>query len=500
MSAFALLAPAGITVAGALLCLGSEPFLGAASKHRFLPWAAALFLLAALAAVFLAPLAGGVIHLDGLFALDPVRVWLVAAVLAAGVIGVGGIQQSLSRDRFPGGEPYALALFASAGAVLMVQACDALALFIGLEITSLAVYALVGLRRHRDESNEALFKYFVMGAVFSAVFLYGTALVYGATGSTRFGQVALEGRDQLWLLGHGLMAIALLFKVGAVPFHSWAPDAYTGAPVAVTGLMGAIVKVGGFTALGALWLNMIAALSGQSTAALSLASVPVLDEAARSKLMPFSLVFILLAVLSIAIGNLSALKQTSVRRIVAFSSIAHAGFMLFAFALPVAGHGVGLQALWLYLVAYAIATACTLTAIASMSGSEDAADDVRSLAGQGRASPLHGVCLTISIAATAGLPPTLGFLGKFAVLGGLVANGWTPWAVAAMILAVIGATYYLRLIVALWVAQPKTSAQAGDGLLASWGIALGAAALIALIAIPNLIAPVVASGAVALVP
>ncbi|MFM2092447.1 MAG: NADH-quinone oxidoreductase, subunit, partial [Planctomycetota bacterium] len=475
----------------ALACLGAEPFLGPDRKHRILPWTGALVLLAAIAAVLLAPLAGGTLHLDGLYALDPARRWLVAAVLAAGAVGLGGIQQSLSRDRFPGGEPYALALFAVAGAVLMVQACDALALFVGLEITSLAVYALVGLRRHRPESNEALFKYFVMGAVFSAVFLYGAALAYGATGSTRFGQVALDGRGQLWLLGHALMVIALLFKVGAVPFHSWAPDAYTGAPVAVTGLMGAIVKVGGFTALGALWLNMATALSGQSATALPLTATPALTEAARGILLPFSLVFVLLAVLSIAVGNLSALKQTSVRRIVAFSSIAHAGFMLFVFVLPAAGLDVGLQALWLYLIAYALATAATLTAVAGLAGGDDAHDDLASLAGQARLQPLHGITLTISLAATAGIPPTLGFLGKFAVLAGLVSTGsaWWPWAVAAMVLAVVGAIYYLRLIVALWVAEPKRPALAGDGLLATWGIVLAAAALIALVAIPNLIAP-----------
>jgi NADH-quinone oxidoreductase subunit N len=491
MSAFALLAPAGITVAGALLCLGSEPFLGPERKHRVLPWTAALALLAAIAAVALAPLAGDHLHLSGLYALDPVRVWLVGAVLAAGAIGVAGIQQSLSRDRFPGGEPYALALFAVAGAVLMVQACDALALFVGLEITSLAVYALVGLRRHRPESNEALFKYFVMGAVFSAIFLYGTALVYGATGSTRFGQVALDGRAPLWLLGHGLMVIALLFKVGAVPFHTWAPDAYTGAPVAVTGLMGAIVKVGGFTALGALWLNIAAALSGQPATALSLAATVVPSESARGVLLPFSLVFVLLAVLSIAIGNLSALKQTSVRRIVAFSSVAHAGFMLFIFVLPAAGQGLGLQPLWLYLVAYALATAATLTAIAGLSGGDDRHDDLDSLAGQGRLQPVHGLCLTISLAATAGIPPTLGFLGKFAVLANLVAAGplWWAWAAVAMVLAVVGAIYYLRLIVALWVAEPKRPALAGDGLLATWAIVLAAVALVVLIAVPNLIAP-----------
>ena len=483
-----VLIPAGAATLGALVCLGAEAFLSQARKHLVLPWTGAAFLLAGLIATALLVMAGGSHAMAGLFVLDAGRGWLVAAILAAGLIGIAGIQHSLGRDRYPGGEPYALALFAVAGAALMAQSVNTLALFTALEIASLSVYALVGLRRHRAESNEGLFKYFVMGAVFSAVFLYGTALAYGATGTTAFGARPLAGREALWQLGHGLMAIGLLFKVGAVPFHAWSPDAYTGAPVAVTGLMGAVIKVGGFAALATLWAGMCQVANGGSGVPALTAWMQLSPEAMRL-LLPFATVFMILALLSIALGNLAALAQTSVRRIVAYSSIAQAGYLLFAFALPMTGAAVSLGTMVVYLVAYALATAAALTAVAGLAGGDDAQDDVASLAGQGRTHPLHGLVLTVALVATAGLPPTLGFIGKFGILADLVARGHLWLALAAIALSVVGAAYYLRLAVAIWVAEPKRDALAGPGLLASWAMALAAIALIALIALPNAIAP-----------
>src|SRR4051812_43912710 len=233
-----------------------------------------------------------------------------------------------------------------------------------------------------------------MGAVFSALFLYGAALTYGATGQTAFGHAALPGRSDLLVLGQSLMVIGLLFKVGAVPFHFWTPDAYTGAPVAVTGFMGAVIKVGGFAALGALWLNLVAITGGGDTAGgpIGLDAALVLSPAALESpyLRKFHLVFLVAAVLSLLLGNFSALKQSSARRMIAYSSIAHTGYLLLAFALPAAGENgaiVQLSALWYYLVAYAIATAGALTAIAALSGREDAADDLAGLAGRGRTHP-----------------------------------------------------------------------------------------------------------------
>lgn len=488
-SLFTLFAPVILILIGALACLGGEPFLHRhQSKHAWLPWIAAVFLV--IAGIVQAFVPFGQLH--GIFALDTPRLWLCESVIIATLVALAGMQQSLDRDDYLGGEPYALMLFSATGALLMVMAADTLALFVGLEIASLAVYALVGLRRNRSESNEGLFKYFVMGAVFSAVFLYGAALTYGATGSTHFGVSPLADRGTLLLLGQTLMIVGLLFKVGVVPFHFWSPDAYTGAPAAVTGFMGAVIKIGGFAALGAIWLNLAAVLSlSHPGGVLPLDAAVTVTATAAAKLQPATLIFLVLAIISIVIGNFSALRQTSARRLVAYSSVAHAGYMLLALPLTVgASEGTStlqLGSLWFYLVGYGIATAGALTAIAALSGKEDQGDQLHGLAGQGRAQPFNGLMLTVFIASFAGVPPTVGFLGKFLVFGDLVAKGYVAVAIVAMLMAVVGAAYYFKLLVTVWSAANKPAAPTGRQALASWSLAFAAIVVVVLIAWPNLI-------------
>ena len=481
-----LLLPVVLTLVAGCVTLAAEPFLAGESKHSWLPWVAVLILAAAGVSLAFAPTG----HLHGIFALDGARRWLSFAVIAATIISIGGLQQTLSRDRFPGGEAYALACFGAAGAILMVMAADLLALFVALEVTSLAVYALVGLRRHLRTSNEALFKYFVMGAVFSAVLLYGIALTYGATGSTSYGVAPLAGREHLWMLGHGLIIAALLFKVGIVPFHFWSPDAYTGAPAAVTGYMGAVVKVGGFAALGLLWLNMVAAASGTHPGGVLAGDALVIVTGTGAKrLLAFTTLFLLLALMSILIGNFSALRQTCARRMIAFSSVAQAGYMLMALVLPLsrADETVALGALWLYLVGYAIATAGALAVIAAMAGREDRGDDLAGLSGQGRVQPFLGLCLTVFLAGFAGLPPVAGFFGKFLIFADLVSKGQIVVAVIALVLAVVAAGYYIKLMVTIWAGNAKEAAEPGNQVLVRWALALGAIATLAVAVKPDLI-------------
>jgi NADH-quinone oxidoreductase subunit N len=475
---FPLLAPLVLVLAGGLAALAAEPFLGREAKHRILPWIAVVFLVAAGLAAWCAPVG----HLHGLLVIDEARRWLMLAVIAATAISLGGMQQSLDRDRFPGGEAYALACVAATGVLGMVMAADSMALFVGVEIAAISIYALVGLRRQDAAAAEGLFKYLVMGAVFSAIYLYGAALHYGATGGTRFGGAFAAERQTLALLGNALMIVGLVFKVGSVPFHGWAPDAYTGAPVAVTGLMGAIIKVGGFAGLGALWLGLAATGSAGPVA---LDAPTTVVPAARALMQPLALLIAVSAVLSLVVGNCGALKQTSVRRLVAYSSIAHAGYMLLAFVLPGAGAAIDLRPLWFYAVGYALATAGALAALSTLANTDDRGDDLTALHGRGRAAPLQGVALTIFLASFAGLPPTLGFLGKFAVLGQLTANGGWLMALTALVFAVIGAAAYVRLVVQLWAAQPKDTVATGTLLLARWGVALSAILVVALLAYPR---------------
>lgn len=488
---FPFLTPLLIVAGGGLAVLGCEPFLHRATKHGVLAWLAAMTLVVALVAQVYVLRAGGGGELGTILAMDSVRRWLCAAVIGTTLVGLAGLQQSLARDDYAGGEPYALSLFAAVGAMLMVMATDLLALFVALEMTSLSVYALVGLRRHRLESNEALFKYFVMGSVFSAILLYGVALTYGATGHTGYGWAPLPGREGILHLGQLLLAIGLLFKVGAVPFHFWTADAYTGAPAAITGLMGSVIKIGGFAALGALWLHQAAiACDHASNGPLPLDAAIAITSDGQARLHDFQLIFLLLGLISVVLGNFAALKQTSSRRLIAFSSVAHAGYMLLAFALPqVGGLPLQLGALWFYLIGYGIATAGALTAIAMMAGPEDANDSLGGLAGQGRAMPLQGLVLTVFMASFAGIPPTMGFLGKYLVFQQLVATGWWKIAVFAMIMAVVGAAYYLRLTIAVWATTPKESARTGPSLLSSWTVSAAAVATIVLIAWPAMVFP-----------
>ncbi len=479
---FPLLAPLSLVIAGALVVLGFEPFLQRSAKHALLPWLAALFLVGAGLVQVYAPTG----HLHGLLAMDNARAWLCASIIGATLCAIAGLQQTLSRDDYPGGEAYALTLFGAAGALLMVMANDTLALFLGIELASLSVYALVGLRRNRAESNEGLFKYFVMGAVFSAIYLYGAALTYGATGGTGFGRAVIGQHDQLFLFGQVLMMIGLLFKVGAVPFHFWTADAYTGAPIAVTGFMGAVIKVGGFAAIGALWLAMAAVKSGfKVEAPLNLGDAVTLTEAGKSALATFNLVFLVLGLLSLVLGNFSALKQTSARRIVAFSAVAQSGYMLLALALPTVGDQLGLGPLWFFLVAYAIGTAGSLTAFAAIAGPDDAGDSLAGLAGQGRVQPFYGFMLTIFLISIAGVPATAGFVGKFLVFADLVAKDKVMIAVFAMLMAVVGAAYYIRMVVTLWSAPVKEPVRTGSTALTTWSLAAAAIAVVALIGWPG---------------
>ncbi len=487
---FSLLIPLLVLTSGALVVLACEPFLDRRLKHAWLPWLACAALLACGLALA-AGVAPGLHVMGGILAMDPARLWLVEAVLGSTLIGVAGLQQTLSRDEYAGGEPYALALFTAIGAMLMVMSCDLLTLFVGLEMASLSVYALVGLRRHRLESNEALFKYFVMGSVFSAVLLYGIALTYGATGFTQFGHLPHPGREGLLRLGQLLVVIGLLFKVGAVPFHFWSPDAYTGAPAAVTGLMGSVIKIGGFAGLGALWLQLASVLGGSDSGPLSLTSAVTITLQSQVQLEDFQWIFLTCGLISVMGGNFAALKQTSSRRMIAYSSVAHAGYMLLAFALPVAGGQLMMGPLWFYLVGYGVTTAGALTAIAMMAGPEDANETISGLGGQGRAMPLQGLVLTVFMASFAGIPPTMGFLGKFLVLQNLLmlSPGRLVVAVVAMICAVVGAAYYFNLVVSIWSADPKEPARTGTGLLSSWATGLGAGATLVLILWPGAVFP-----------
>ena len=217
MSNYINLLPIVIVAVGALVSLAAEPFIKDENKHKILPWVASLFVIAGMAAYYLCTTD----VMFNLYAMDPVRKVLGASVMFCAFLGIAGLQWTLGHEKYKGGEAYALLMLATCGACLMTLAIDFLALFIGMELASFPIYALVGIRRKDVNANEGVFKYFVSGSIFSAIFLYGVALVYGATGTTHFFASCLDGREALYGIGVLLTVIGLLFKAGAAPVQ-WA--------------------------------------------------------------------------------------------------------------------------------------------------------------------------------------------------------------------------------------------------------------------------------------
>jgi NADH-quinone oxidoreductase subunit N len=498
-----LLGPVLFLLLGALATLVSEPFLAKSDKHRFLPWVGTFF--AGLAGLALAYTEPGSLH--GFFSIDPVRGGLIAILLVVLVFGLAALQRNLSLDGFEGGEPYVLVQLATVGAILMVMASQTMVMFVGMELMSLAIYPMVGMRRKSSESAEALLKYFAMGAVFSAVFLYGASLTYGATGSVAFGGTIAEGRTGVFNLGFLLMALGLLFKVGMAPFHFWSPDAYTGASSGTTAFMAGAVKVGAFAGLGTLWLNFLVSRAGFPVAAPLSAKItipPMLfyqmqPESFESVKAIALLLFGVLSLVSVAIGSLSVLRQTSVRRLLAFSGVANAGFIGFGFFLPSLSRGyVDLSVAWYYLAGYAVATSGALACLSALSGPLDAGDQLTALSGTARRSPLVGATMTVFLASLAGLPPMAGFVAKFQLFHGLLLNafgGMIPNVPPTLLLllpaivlvfALVGAAAYFKVIIAIW-SQPGPVSRDPEPLpvLLGWAISLGALAMIALALFPK---------------
>jgi NADH-quinone oxidoreductase subunit N len=382
---------------------------------------------------------GGALANDGFGAV--VALIVGAVTLLALLIGPG-----LLASQTGGGPEYvALTLIAATGAVVMGQANDLLVVFLGLEILSIALYVMVGFRRGDGLAREAALKYFLMGGFSSAVFLYGVALIYGATGSTNLtrieGFLALDTliHNGVLLAGSALVLVGLAFKVAAAPFHTWSPDVYQGAPTSVTGFMAAIAKVGAFAAL-----------------------LRILDGALRSQAALWGPLVAALAVASLAAGAIFALRQSDVKRMLAYSSINHAGFILLG---VYAATAVGIRDALLYVGTYAILVVGSFGALSlaqlARGGGEGLAD-LRTLRGLARDEPAIAFVLAVSLLAQAGAPFTTGFLAKFAVIEAAIGAGETWIAVVAMLTAAIAAAFYLRIVLALY-GRDREAAPAIEG-------------------------------------
>jgi len=431
---FMALAPILAVVAGALAALLLEAFLK--RKDHEIPAAAAV--IALFAAGFFIVRSWGLElgYFGGRLSLDPLALLLMAVfVVLAALVILMSLVYAPRRD-INLGQLCGLLLLAVAGLMVMVSSTDWLVVFLGLEVLSVASYALAGLRRNDRASSEAAAKYFLMGSFAGAFFVFGLALLFGASGSLDLasglaGGGAAPGLPAAAVAGLGLIIAAFFFKIAIAPFHMWAPDAYEGAPTPVTAFLTIGPKAAGFAVL-------LRAVS------------PLLDGGgAASVLGPAISVA---AVLTMFWGNLAALRQKSVKRLLAYSAIAHSGYLL---AAVVSGDAPGLV---FYLIAYLFMNAGAFGVLAALSGKGEERVLFSDLAGLGRRQPWLAASLAVFLLSLAGFPPTAGFLAKFYVFSAAVAKGHVLLAVAAVLASLVSVAYYLRVVVAMYMQEPEAEA------------------------------------------
>ena len=369
----------------------------------------------------------------GVVTADNFALFVNLILVAVGILTVFFASQTMERDGIPVGEFYALMLFSIVGMMLMVQSTDLLVMFLALETMSIAVYILTGIRRDQAASTEGAFKYFLLGAFASSFFLYGIAFIYGITGSTsldRVGSViaaqSMSGNPMI-LLAIGLLIVGFGFKVAAVPFHMWSPDAYEGAPAIVTGFMSTGVKAAAVAAFARVFLSALEPMIADWA--------PVLWAIAAATMI---------------VGTILGVAQTSLKRMLAYSSIAHGGYLLVGL---VAGNDVGKAAILYYLAAYALTNLGAFGIIALLGTRERANDDLRDYAGLWHSHPTLATLMTIFLLSLGGFPPTAGFIAKWYVFSAAIGSGYYVLAIIGVLSSVVSVFFYLRVVVMMYMSD-----------------------------------------------
>ncbi|MCZ8442147.1 NADH-quinone oxidoreductase subunit NuoN [Achromobacter xylosoxidans] len=371
---------------------------------------------------------------NGLYVTDELSHLLkIASYIAVAVTLVYGRVYAQLRDMMRGGELYVLTLFALLGQMVMISSGNLISIYLGLELMSLALYALIALRRDNVVATEAAMKYFVLGALASGFLLYGMSMVYGATGHLDLAEVSkviAAGKAEKLALVFGIVFLVsgLAFKLGAVPFHMWVPDVYQGSPTAVTLILGGAPKLAAFAI-----------------------TLRLLVDGLHGLAADWQPMLMILAVLSLAIGNLTAIAQTNFKRMLAYSTISHMGFVLLGLMsgsvagkpeLASAAYGASL----FYMLTYVLTTLASFGIVLLLSRQGFECEHIDDLKGLNRRSPWHAAIVLLLMFSLAGIPPLVGFYAKLAVLQALVSAGHVTLAVIAVLFSLIGAFYYLRVV------------------------------------------------------
>ncbi len=374
---------------------------------------------------------------SAMIALDRFRLFANWILILGGALSIVVAIPYVARRRLQAGEFHALALFAVVGMMFMASARDLMLIFIGLETMSIAVYALVAFDRRDRRSAEAGLKYFLLGAFASGFLLFGIALVYGATGSVNLAAISAaiaEGRAIPALLtpGAALLVVGFGFKVAAVPFHMWTPDVYEGAPTPVTGFMAAAVKTAAFVAFLRVFLAGLGAVHAEWWALLWW-----------------------IAAVTMVLGNVAALVQANVKRMLAYSSVAHGGYLLVAL---VAANETAVAGLLFYLLAYTVTTVGAFAVVVSVDRQGEGKSLIEDYRGLGWRRPVLGTLMTVLLLSLAGFPPTAGFVGKYNLLLGAAEAGQWVLSVVLVLTTVLSYWYYLRVAWYMWMKEARADA------------------------------------------
>lgn len=353
-------------------------------------------------------------------------------------------------ERLYFGEYYGFILLALTGMMVMVSAADLLTIYLGTELMSLSLYVMAGLKRAEPRSLEASAKYFVLGAFSSGILLYGISLLYGATGSTRLSEIATaiasQGlNDPLLLFSTILLAVGFGFKLAVVPFHMWTPDVYQGAPTSVTAFMAVASKAASFGAFLRVFIEGLGGLKAD-----------------------WSAIFLLLCIATLLIGNIVALVQTNVKRMLAYSSIAHAGYALIGVVAAGRMEGSsGIASVLLYLALYTFMTFGAFAIVAMLRKGSIEGEEIEDFTGLSKRHPLAALLMLVFMVSLAGIPPTAGFVGKLYIFKSAVEAGMTWLAALALIFAAISAYFYLRLVMVMYMREPSDHSETAPHMVMS---------------------------------
>ena len=452
--ALAVLAPALIIFATGLLALALDLFPPRMSKEHV----GSVALAGVVAALLVSVLRWGTEErgFSGMLVLDNYALFVDVVIGYAAALVLLLSLDYLRRMGVESGEYYGLVMFSTSGMMLLASANDLIVVFLAIELMSLSLYVMAGIFKTRLVSSEASMKYFLLGALASSFLLYGIALVYGATGSTGFERIAAALGEQrpsaMFLTGVGLVLVGFGFKISAVPFHMWAPDVYEGAPTSVTVLIATGSKAAAFAAL-----------------------IRLLGGGLRSAQPDTTTVLWVLAALTMTVGNVVAVAQSNLKRMLAYSSVAHVGYMLVGL---VAGGAGGAGAVLFYLLAYAFTTAGAFGVILLCERERGEAVDVRDYGGLARRHPLLAAALTLFLLSLIGIPPLAGFFAKFYLFGAAIRAGYVALAVIAVLNSAVAAYYYLRVVVYMYMREAD-----GEGAVYVPSFAGGLALVIAAVGI-----------------